>query len=83
MVSMGIDVYDSAIWIHVSDGREATVTLGPDRCVADIWSGFRDALAGLGLDLDIWEKPQEVPDTTPFSENRHDCTIVAEDAQRF
>ena len=55
----------------------------PDRSVADIWSGFRDALAGLGLDLDIWEKPQEVADTTPFSENTHDCTFVAEDAQRF
>ena len=82
-VSMGIDVYDSAIWIRVSDGRKATVPLGTDRCVADIWSGFRDALAGLGLDLDIWEKPQEVTDTTLFSQNRHDCRIVPADAQRF
>ena len=83
LVSMGIDVYQSAIWIRVSDGRRATVPLGTDRCVADIWSGFREALAGLDLDIDIWEKPQEVPDITLFSENRHDCTIVAGDAQRF
>ncbi len=80
---MGIDVYDSAIWIRVSDGRNATVPLGAHRCVADIWSDFRDALAGLDLGPDIWEKPQEVADTTLFSENRHDCTIVAGDAQRF
>lgn len=83
IVSMGIDVYDSAIWIRVSDGRAATVPLGDGRCVADIWSGFRDALAGMGLDLDIWNKPQEMTDTTPFPENRHDCTIIAADAQRF
>jgi hypothetical protein len=83
IVSMGVDVYDSAIWIRVSDGRQATVPLGTHRCVADVWSGFRDALAGLDLDIDIWEKPQEVADTTPFSENRHVCTIVSEDGQRF
>ncbi len=83
IVSMGIDVYESAIWIRMSEGRVATVPIGTNRCVADIWSGFQDALAGLGLDIDIWEKPQEITDTTPFSKNRHDCTIIAEDAQRF
>ncbi len=83
IVSMGIDVYDSAIWIRVSDGRAATVPLSDGRCVADIWSGFQSALADLALDLDIWNKPQEIADVTPFSENRHDCTMIAEDAQRF
>ena len=83
IVSMGIDVYDSALWIRMSDGRVATVPLATHACVADIWAGFRDALAGLDLSLDIWEKPQEVADTTLFSENKHDCTIVAEDARRF
>ena len=67
----------------MSDGRRATVSLGPDRCVADIWSDFLATLAGLGIDVDIWEKPQEISDVTPFSENRHDCTIVPEHAQRF
>ena len=83
VVSMGIDVYDSVIWIRLSDGREANVPLSGGRCVADIWSEFLDAFTGLGLNLDIWNKPQEVPDTTPFPENTHDCTIIAEDAQRF
>lgn len=83
VVSMGIDVYDSVIWIRLSDGREANVSLSGGRCVADIWSEFRDASTGLGLNLDIWNKPQEIPDTTPFPENKHDCTIVDEDAQRF
>jgi hypothetical protein len=83
VVSICIDVHELVIRIDVSDGRCATVSLGPDRCVADIWADFRAALDGLGIDVDIWEKPQELTDTTPFSENRHDCTIVAEHAQRF
>jgi hypothetical protein len=82
-VSMGIDVYDSVMWIRASDGCERIVRLDVRSCVADIWSEFRKALTGLGLEIDIWEKPQEVPDVTPFSEDRHDCTIVSADARRF
>jgi hypothetical protein len=83
VVSLGIDVFQSTLWIAKSDGRSATVALGPDRSVAAIWSDFQGALAELGLELDLWQKPQEVADTTPFSENTHDHTFVAEHAQRF
>jgi Family of unknown function (DUF5996) len=83
VVSMGIDVFQSALWIAASDGRRATVALGPERPVAAIWSDFQGALARLGLTLDLWEKPQEVADATPFSENTRDRTFVAEHAQRF
>ena len=83
VVSMCIDVYDVVIRIDVSDGRREMVSLGSNRCVAEIWADFRAALDGLGIDAEIWEKPQEVADTTPFSANTHDCTIVAEHAQRF
>ena len=83
VVSMGIDVFASTLWIRSSDGGGPEVPLGPDRCVAAIWGDFRAALAGLELDIDIWEKPQEVPDVTPFSQNTHDCTLVPEHAQRF
>jgi hypothetical protein len=83
VVSIGIDVYDSAIWIRVSDGRGATVPLGTNRSVADIWTDLRAALARLGVNVDIWEKPQETADTTPFSENTHDRTIEPKHAQRF
>ena len=82
-VSMGVDVFESALSVAASDGGAATVPLGPDRCVADIWSDFGDALDGLGIELDLWEKPQELADVTPFSQNTQDCTFVAEQAQRF
>ena len=83
VVSAGIDVYASRMWIRASDGRSAVVELGQGRCVADIWSEFHAALEDLGVKVDLWQKPQETADETPFSENRHDCTIVAEHAQRF
>jgi hypothetical protein len=83
IVFMGIDVYANLLWIKVSDGREEYITLDSPRCVADIWTDFRHALTRLNIEIDIWEKPQEVPDVTPFSENGTDCMVVAEDAQRF
>jgi hypothetical protein len=83
VATMGIDVFESALWIRVSDGGRADIPLAPDRCVADIWADFRTALDDLAIEADIWEKPQETSDTTHFSENRHDCTMVAEHAQRL
>jgi hypothetical protein len=82
-ISMGMDLLQSTLWIASSDGRAATVSLANGRCVAAVWSDFLAALAGLDIALDLWEKPQEVADPTPFSQNRRDCTFVAADARRF
>lgn len=83
VVSLGIDIFASEIRIRLSDGRYASVSIGPDRCVADIWAGLVAELDILGITVDVWEKPQEILDVTPFSENRHDCTMVPEHAQRY
>ena len=83
IVAMGIDLFKSALWIHLSDGREATVPLRPSRCVADVWADFQATLAKLGLTLDLWDKPQETIDSTPFSENTHHCTLETRHAQNF
>jgi hypothetical protein len=82
-VSLGMDLYDLSLWAHSSDGRKESLALGAGRSVADVWADFRQVLARLDLQLDIWDKPQETADITPFSENTHDCTIAAEHAQRF
>lgn len=79
----GIDVFDSAITVESSDGRRAVVPIGAGRCVAEVWEDFGSALADLEVEAGIWEKPQETEDVTPFSENRHDCVIDPEHAQRF
>jgi hypothetical protein len=78
-----IDVFDALIRLDLSDGQERSVRIGPDRCVADIWGDYSAALAELGVAADLWLKPQEVADLTPFVENAHDCTFVPEHAQRF
>lgn len=83
VVTMGVDVFDGVVWLDDSDGRRAAVPIGPERSVAAIWVDFQRALAAVGLELDLWEKPQEVADLTPFSENAHDHVFVPEHAQRF
>ena len=82
IVSMGVDVFDSVLWIDASDGRRERIALD-GACVADVWEGFSAALRQLDVEADVWPKPQEVPDATPFAENTHDCTIDARSAVRF
>jgi len=82
-VAMGIDVFAGRLWLASSDRRQAAIALGRDRTIAAVWGDFRDGLARLGLELDLWEKPQEVADTTPFSQNTRDGAFVPEHAQRF
>lgn len=83
VVTMGVDLFESDLWVAESGGRRTSVAIGPDRSVAAIWAGFQGALTEVGVELDLWEKPQEVADVTPFSENEHDRIFVAEHAQRF
>ncbi len=51
--------------------------------MADIWGEYRRALDELGIRVDFWEKPQEMADATPFSENARECTFEPEQARRF
>jgi hypothetical protein len=83
IVTMGIDVFDSVLWIRQSDGREANISLGPGRSVADIWRDFRSALQKQGIELDLWDKPQETTDRTPFADNKHHSTLDPRQAQTF
>lgn len=78
-----IDLFDPSIHLDTNDGGGEQVLLGRDRFVADVWADYRAALDSLGVEAEIWEKPQEVPDITPFSENRHDCTLDIAHARQF
>ena len=81
-VTMGIDFYDPGLWV-VRDGRSVRTPLAPHRCVSALWSDFRSALRELGLEIDLWDKPQEVPSTPNFAENERDCTLMGEHLRRF
>ncbi|TDB39028.1 MAG: hypothetical protein D9V44_05010 [Actinobacteria bacterium] len=82
LIEGGVDVFAGTVWLQVSDGRREDLGL-PDTSVASVWSWFTRTLGALDVEADLWEKPQEVADTTPFSENTHDATFVVEHAQRF
>ena len=84
IVTMGIDVFDTSMWVRRE--RRASRSRSPSGRagrVAEIWADFLRALRALGIEVELWDKPQEVADTTPFSENLHDRTIVPEQAQAF
>ncbi len=82
-LTVAIDLFDSKLKIRKSDGGRIVIPIADGRCVADIWDDYVRSLAKLGVEVDLWEKPQETADTTPFSENTHDCTIIPEHARRF
>jgi hypothetical protein len=83
LVDMTIDLHEPALRVRVSDGRDRSVPLHDGRSVAEVWEELGQALDDLGIALDIWEKPQEVADTTDFSLNSHDRAFDAVQAQRF
>lgn len=82
VVEMRLDVFAPAIVVEVSDGRTSVVPID-GRCVADIWRDLGGTLDALGVDIDVWEKPQEIADTTSFSANTHDCVLHASQAQAY
>jgi Family of unknown function (DUF5996) len=83
VLQVGLDVYDLVIWVRIGDGRTVTIPLSPDRSIAKIWSDLLRTLADLGIQADLWDKPQEMDDTTPLGSLTAVATIVPEHAQRF
>jgi hypothetical protein len=83
LVEVALDFSTHSLSVCVSDGRIKTLPLVPGRCVADVFSGLRDAFRELGIRMDMWEKPQEVEDITFLGDNRHDCTYAPEQVDRW
>lgn len=81
--TVDIDGDIGTLAIHTSDGRGGNYIVLGSKSVANVWAWFSAELVALGVTADIWEKPQELSDTTLFSANGHDATFVAEDVQRF
>ncbi len=65
-----LDVFDSRISIVRSDGTSIGVALLPVRTVADVYGELSAALKGIDVACAISAIPQEVPDRTPFDQDR-------------
>lgn len=83
IVSAGVDVFDRVLWLRASDGRSTTLPLNSGRSIAEIWADFQAVLQALSVEVDLWEKPQEMADVTLFSESTDVCVLDPEHAQRF
>jgi hypothetical protein len=66
-VEASLDLVDGVIRLSATAGRIETIDLVPARPIAGIWSQFREVLKDLGVKVDLWDKPQELADVTPFS----------------
>jgi hypothetical protein len=72
-VEATLDVFASRITIARSTGQTLVVPLVPVRTVAEIYSALTAALKQVNVACFISRVPQEIPDTTPFDEDRRPC----------
>lgn len=65
-----LDVFDSEIALTRSTGEERVVRLLPVRTVAEVYDDLSAALRAIDVAAVISPIPQELPDRTPFNEDR-------------
>jgi len=66
-IEASLDLLDGALRVAASGRPIQTVQVVPARPIAAIWHDLRAVLHDLGVDADVWDKPQERADVTPFS----------------
>ena len=76
------DFIDHALVISVSDGAIARVPLAP-MTVAAFYRKVMDTLRGLGVDVRIYARPNEVPDPIPFERDEVHRAYDGEAVNRF
>lgn len=67
-VEIAFDFIDHGLLITTTDGDSRTLRLEP-RSVADFYAEFCRTLAELGVDVEIFARPVEVPVSIPFAED--------------
>jgi len=75
------DFIDHLLVILTSDGEARSLALAP-RPVADFYAEYLSTLRSLGIDVRIWPRPVEMPDTMPFTEDREHASYDADAARR-
>ena len=73
-VEVTLDLVDHVLAVLTSDGETRRIALLPSRPIAEIWADYVGALRDLGMDVEMWDKPQEVADHTRLSQDRRDRT---------
>ena len=76
------DFIDHVLVVTASDGGVARVALEP-KTVAAFYRQVMEALHGLGMDVRIYARPNEVADPIPFERDEVHCAYDGEAVNRF
>ncbi|HEY2864076.1 MAG TPA: DUF5996 family protein [Casimicrobiaceae bacterium] len=76
------DFIADTLRIATSDGGVATLALVP-ASIADFHGRFRAALAELGIEIDMHDRPNEMPEAIPFAEDKASRPYDADAVRRF
>jgi len=83
LFEMEFDFLADELAIRVSDGNRATVALVP-RTVADFYGDLMSTLAALGIEVEIWPQPVEIPfDAIPFPDDDRHASYDRDSVLRF
>ncbi len=66
-IEVSLDFMDHRLQVAISDGRLSEIALVSQPTVADVWRQVSEIYANYGVAVDMWDKPQEVEDTTPMA----------------
>jgi hypothetical protein len=81
-LDIDFDFVDHELLICVSDGRVERIPLAP-RSVADFYAEVMRRLQSLGVDVEIWTMPVEIPDAIPFEADHDHKSYDAKAANLF
>src|SRR5262249_1243897 len=79
---MEFDFVEHKLVIRTSAPATRTVALAP-RSVADFYKECMSVMKSLGIDVEIWKMPVEVPDPIPFDQDTGDASDDPEYARRL
>jgi hypothetical protein len=79
---IGFDFIDHTLDIETSSGRRTRLPLHPQP-VCDFYDALMGSLADLGIRVTITQRPCEIADALPFTEDRTHASYDAEAAYRF
>lgn len=79
---MEFDFIDHALVTTLSNGKSARVALEP-KSVATFYRETMDALRQVGIEVQIWKTPVEIPDPIPFDQDEQHASYDPEYVNRF
>lgn len=79
---INFDFIDHKLIINTSDGATSMLALVP-RSVADFYREVMTTLRSLGIEVEIYTTPVEIPDPIPFTEDHAHASYDAEYAHRL